>query len=119
MNIYAVSLRDMVDFEGMIFPLTALRPVLEHNEPVVYPEGDILGREAVLVRQDVTQERWDALYDLIRNGIGARPGIRERREFAVCASNVALSALAASEDLGKTQEYLLALACELVDGEES
>ena len=43
---------------------------------------------------------------------------RERREFAACTANVALAALAASEDLRKTQDYLLALACELVDGEE-
>ena len=79
MKTYAVSLWDMAPFEHEIFPLTMLRPVLDRTAPTVYPEGVILGREAVLVRQDVTQERWDAIYEIIRNGIGARPGIPKEK----------------------------------------
>ena len=70
---YAVNIADLLIYAPPnantlpIGPLLLLQPVLEHEpDKVIMAEYSRLDGMASLIKEDCTQERWTAIYEVIR-----------------------------------------------------
>ena len=80
MNI-AINICDLSTFTNpdgkLSFLQILLSPVMTRD--VVKCEKGRIDGDALLVREDVSQERWDAIYSIIRDGLGKREPIHKNK----------------------------------------
>ncbi len=77
----AINICDLTTFinpDGQLsFLQTLLGPVLT-RETVEVEKGRIDG-DAALIKEDILPERWDAIYTIIRDGVGEREPIHKNK----------------------------------------
>ena len=77
----AVNIADLTGWaqeeerRGCSVPLLLLRPIL--LDEVIHCEGERWDGDSLLVDPDIDPGRWDAIYTLIRDGLGRRKGIHK------------------------------------------
>ena len=73
MSQLAVNLSDLATFAGQTnTPMMLLQPVLTQEQVDAEPEQ--LDGAALLLAVDSQSGRWEAIYDILRNGLGKQPG---------------------------------------------